>query len=161
MSEKKNEKTGVEKLKKELAAKGAQIQDYTEHLKRLQAEFENYMKRVEKERAELIASASERILVKLLLIVDDFERAMPQLENVSDELKQGIGMIFDNLHKLLDEEHVKAIDATGKFDANKHEVLMKVESSEPEDEILEEMQTGYELNGKVIRYSKVKISGGK
>ncbi len=152
----------IEKIQKEIQEKEAVIKDYTEHLKRLQAEFENYCKRVEKERQEFTTNASEKLIVKLLLIIDDFERALKELNKMPEETRKGIEMIFKNLHKVIDEENVKPIETIGKkLDAYKHDVVMKVESTEPEDTIIEEMQKGYTMNGKVIRYSKVKISTGK
>ena len=65
----------LEQFKHELAQKEALLADYTDHLKRLQAEFENYCKRVEKERKDVVGAASEKLVVKLLLVVDDFERS--------------------------------------------------------------------------------------
>ncbi|MBW3016172.1 nucleotide exchange factor GrpE [Candidatus Woesearchaeota archaeon] len=149
----------IEVFKRELAKKEAMLADYTDHLKRLQAEFENYCKRVEKERKDVAGFASERLIVKLLLVVDDFERALNELKGVPEETKKGIEMIFRNLHKILDEERVEPIRAVGeRFDPYRHEVVLQVESEEPEDVIVEELQKGYTMNGKVIRYSKVKIS---
>jgi molecular chaperone GrpE len=155
-------KPELEQFKLELARKEEQIADYTDHLKRMQAEFENYCKRVEKERKEFAGAASERLIVKLLLIIDDFERAMATLKGVPEEARKGIEMIFKNLHKVLDEESVNTIPAIGqKFDPYKHEVMLKAESEQPEDTIIEELQKGYVMNGKVIRYAKVKVSAGK
>ncbi len=155
----KKETVEIEPFKQELAKKDAQLADYTDHLKRLQAEFENYCKRVEKERKDLAGIASEKLVVKLLLVVDDFERALHQLKDVPQETKKGIEMIFKNLHKILDEERVEPIKSIGqKLDPYKHEVLMQTESDQPEDTIIEELQKGYTMNGKVIRYAKVKIS---
>jgi len=160
----KKETVESEQFKQELAKKDAQIADYTEHLKRLQAEFENYCKRVEKERKEYAGVASEKLIVKLLLVIDDFERALAQLKDVPEQMRKGIEMIFKNLHKILDEERVVPIKSVGqKFDPYKHEVLLQAESDKPDDIIIEELQKGYTMNGKVIRYAKVKISkhGGK
>ena len=158
----KKEPSETEQLKAELAKSQAIIADYTDHLKRLQAEFENYCKRVEKERKEFAGTASERLIVKLLLIIDDFERALGTLKDVPEQTRKGIEMIFKNLHKILDEEHVEQINAVGqKFDPYKHEVMLKIESEKPEDVVVEELQKGYTMNGKVIRYAKVKVSGGR
>ncbi|MBI4146698.1 nucleotide exchange factor GrpE [Candidatus Woesearchaeota archaeon] len=149
-------------LKDEITKKDAVIADYTDHLKRLQAEFENYCKRTDKERKEFVAFASEHLVVKLLLIIDDFERALKQLAGVPEETRKGIEMIFKNLHKVLDEEHVEPIDSVGKkFDPYKHEVMVQVESEAPADTVVEELQKGYEMNGKVIRYARVAVSKGK
>lgn len=149
----------IEVFKRELAKKEALLADYTDHLKRLQAEFENYCKRVENERKDIVGFASERLIVKLLLVIDDFERALNQLKDVPAETKKGIELIFRNLHKILDEERVEVIPVVGqKFDPYKHEVMLQVESDQPEDVIVEELQKGYMMNGKVIRYAKVKVS---
>ncbi len=155
----KKETAENEQFNQELAKKDAVIADYTDHLKRLQAEFENYCKRVEKQHTESAGMASEKLIVKLLLVVDDFERALVQLKNVPAETRKGIEMIFKNLHKILDEERVEPIKSVGeKLDPYKHEVMLQVESDKPDDIILEELQKGYTMNGKVIRYAKVKIS---
>lgn len=152
----------LSRIREELAKKEASLLDYTDHLKRLQAEFENYCKRTDKERIEYRQYASEKVIVKLLLIVDDFERALAQLKDVPPETKKGIDMIFKNLHKVLDEEKVEPINAIGqKLDPYKHEVMLQVESDKPEDTVLEELQRGYTMNGKVIRYARVKVSKGK
>ena len=144
-----------------LAENKALVAEYTEHLKRLQAEFENYVKRVEKERAEISERASARLIIKLLVIVDDFDRAVHQLKDVSPETRKGIELIFKNLHKVLAEEKVAPIKSIGeKLDPYRHEVLLQVESDAPEETILEELQKGYLMNGRVIRYAKVKVSKG-
>lgn len=152
----------LEQFKAELVKKEAQLQDYTDHLKRLQAEFENYCKRTEKERKDYMSYASEKLIVKLLLVIDDFERALSQMKNLPSETRKGIEMISKNLHKVLDEEHVEPISAVGqKLDPYKHEVLLQTESDQPEDTIIEELQKGYMMNGKVIRYARVKVAKPK
>lgn len=153
MSEKKQEKkekTETEQLKE-------QLDDYTEQLKRLQAEFENYQKRVEKERKEFVSFANEKIICELLCILDDFEKA---LQSVQDE---GVKLLYTKFKKLLEQHGVKPIESNGqKFDAFKHEVLCTIETEKyPEDTIIEEIQKGYEMNGKIIRFTKVKISKAK
>lgn len=149
MAEKKPEKSEAEKMQ-------AQIDEYTDQLKRLQAEFENYQKRVAKEQKEFVCFANEKLIAELLTIMDDFEKA---LENVNDE---GIKMIYNKLSKLLSDHGVKPIKSKGeKFDTFKHEVLCTQESDGDEDVIVEEIQKGYEMNGKIIRYAKVKITKAK
>jgi len=157
MTKKQKETVELEELKRDLDIQKATIEEYTDHLKRLQAEFDNYMKRTEKERAGFISQATERIVAKLLLVVDDFEHALP---NLPEDTKEGVQLIFKNLHKILEEEQVEAINATGKLDPYKHEVVLRIESQEPEDTIIEEIQKGYTMNGKVIRYAKVSVSKG-
>jgi len=155
----KKEHTEIEALKQELDEQKQQVAEYTDHLKRLQAEFDNYAKRVEKERGKLVEQASEHIILKLLNIMDDFERALPALDKAPDDVKQGVEMIYKNLHKVLTEEHVATIPTVGQpFDPFKHEVILKVDSDKAEDTIIEEVQRGYTLNGNVIRYAKVTVS---
>jgi molecular chaperone GrpE len=147
MGEKKKE-TEAENMKE-------QLDEYTDQLKRLQAEFENYQKRVAKEQKDFVCFANEKLIAELLTIMDDFEKA---LENVEDK---GIKMIYDKLSKLLADQGVKPIKSKGeKFDTFKHEVLCTEEGDE-EDVVIEEIQKGYEMNGKVIRYAKVKITKAK
>ena len=160
--EKKKAGSELQKLKKALELKEAQLREYTDHLKRLQAEVENYTKRVEKERAQVADTASEKLIVKLLLVFDDFERALNQMKDAPDTVKKGVEMIFKELHKILDEAKVAPIQSVGgKVDPYKHEVMLQVEDDKEQCIILEELQKGYTMNGKVIRYAKVKISGGK
>jgi len=149
-------------LKEQLAEKDARIADYADHLKRLQAEFENYCKRVDRERCDMQTIASERLVVKLLGVIDDFERALSSIKDISPDARKGIELIFKNLHKILDEENVEKIAAVGlHFDPYKHEVVLQVDSSEPEGTVLEELQSGYSMSGKVVRYAKVKVSKGR
>ena len=131
----------------------------TDTLKRLQAEFENYKKRIDKEKTEFVKYAHADIIQSMLPVLDSFEIA---LKNTNDKEKfvEGIKIIYAQFHSILEAEGLKPIKANGeKFDPYKHEVLMKEESDKPEDTILEEFQKGYMLNDKVLRHSKVKISG--
>ncbi len=158
----KQEKSETETLNDQLLKSEERVKDYTDHLKRLQAEFENYAKRVDKEREDFKKYAVEKLILKLLLIIDDFERAMIEFEkkDLPKELMEGIRMIFKNLHKTLNEEGVKEIDAKNKpFDPYKHEVLLhECRKDCPDNIVLDELQKGYMLGNKVIRYAKVKIN---
>ena len=102
---------------------------------------------------------SKDVIEKMLPVLDSFEIA---LKNTNDKEKfiEGIKIIFAQFHSVLEAEGLKQIKAAGeRFDPYKHEVLMKEESDKPEETILEEFQKGYMLNDKVLRHSKVKISG--
>lgn len=149
-------------FKKQLAEKDAIIVDYTNHLKRLQAEFENYVKRIEKDRAELIHFAGEKIILKLLIVVDDFERAIEQMKKTSapQQFVDGIEMVSKEFHKVLSAEGLQGIEAKGKkFDPYLHEVVTCVCRDDcAENTIVEEVQKGYLLGSRAIRYSKVIIS---
>lgn len=136
----------------------SELADYKEHLQRLQAEFDNYRKRIEKERAEYGKFANHELMFKLLAILDSFELALKNT-NKEDEFAKGIELIYSQFYSLLEKEGLKKIEALNKkFDPNYHEVLLIENSGKEEDIILEELQKGYMLNNKVLRYSKVKIS---
>ena len=139
--------------------KEERINELTDTLKRLQAEFENYKKWHAKEKTEFVKYAHADIIAQMLPVLDSFEIA---LKNTTDKEKfvEGIKMIYAQFHSILEAEGLRPIKAAGeKFDPYKHEVLMKEESDKPEETILEEFQKGYMLNDKVLRHSKVKISG--
>src|SRR3989344_5389038 len=146
-------------LKKQLEENQKTIEELTDTLKRLQAEFENYKKRVDKERTEFVKYAHADIVANMLPILDSFEIA---LKNTADKEKfaEGMKMIYAQLYSALEAEGLRPIGASGeKFDPYRHEVLLKEESDKPEGTILEEFQKGYMLNDKVLRFSKVKVSG--
>lgn len=150
------------KLKDE-AAKAA---EYWDKILRLQADFENTRKRLEREKQEFIRFANEEIIVELLNILDDLERTIELAQNGSENLPmflKGIEMIMAHLYEMLKDYGVKPIDAQGKiFDPNVHEALMQVEDKDvAEHTIVEELQKGYLLNEKVIRTAKVKVAVAK
>jgi len=154
-------KEAIEKdsLKNQLEDKNQKIEELTDTLKRLQAEFENFKKRIDKEKLEFVKYAHSDLIAGILPVLDSFEMA---LKNTNDKEKfaEGIKMIYAQFYSMLESEGLKPIKAIGeKFDPYKHEVLLKEESDKPEGTILEEFQKGYMLNDKVIRHSKVKISG--
>ncbi len=130
---------------------------------RLNAEFDNYRKRTLKEKAELIKSGSERVLLDVISVVDDFDRA---LENVSktedvDAVKEGIDLIYAKFLNFLTKHGVKEVDAIGHpFDTDKHEAITTIPAQEEEDKdkIVDCVQKGYTLDDKVIRYPKVIVA---
>lgn len=146
------------KAKPKKDVKEEKVNELTDSLQRLQAEFENYKKRVEKEKGEFVKYAKSDLIGKILPILDSFELA---LKNTADKDKfvKGVELIFAQLFSMLESEGLRQIKAVGeKFDPYKHEVLMKQESDKEDDFILEELQKGYMLNDKVLRHSKVKVS---
>ena len=159
--QKQPENQEVDQIKQELEAKAQQLEDYTNTLRRLQADFENYIKRTDKEKQEFSAYATGKLLLKLLNVVDDFERALSLSKEADKEtLLQGLEMVHKEVHKLLAEEGVKTIEAKGKFDPYKHEILDFQETEHEEGTILEEFQKGYMLKDKVLRPSRVRVSKG-
>ena len=150
-----------EKEKKELENLNNKIKELTDSLQRLQAEFENYKKRIEKEKQDFIRYASQDLIINLLPIVDSFEIA---LKNHKDKNKflEGMKLIFSQFYSLLEKGGLKQINPLDeKFDPNKHEVLMCNKSNKPDNTITEVLQKGYIVNDKLIRHAKVKIAKNK
>ncbi len=154
---KKHEKKKAEEKPKKKSDKEI-IAELTETLQRLQAEFENYKKQIEKEKAEFVKYAEANLIQKLLPIVDTFEIA---LRSTSDKEKfvKGMEIVYAQFFSTLEAEGLKPIEALGKkFDPYLHEVMLKQKSDGDDGVVLEELQKGYMLNGKVLRHTKVKIS---
>jgi molecular chaperone GrpE len=129
---------------------------------RLQAEFDNYRKRTLKEKMELTKSAGESLLVNILPLVDDFERALDSMKESKkdDPVKQGLDLIYKRFIDFLNQNGVKEIEAAGQeFDTDLHEAITKIPapSEELKGKIVDVVQKGYMLNDKVIRYAKVVI----
>lgn len=141
----------------------AKIAELDDKLLRLNAEFDNYRKRVLKEKAELILNGGEKVLTELLPVIDDIERAKSNVDNATDmdAVKEGINLIMEKFLAYLKKEGVIAIDAVGKdFDTDYHEAIAMV-PGQPEElkgKVIDCVQTGYMLNEKVIRHSKVAIA---
>jgi molecular chaperone GrpE len=130
---------------------------------RNQADLENTRKRLEREKQEFIKFANEGLILDLLNVLDDLERTVDLAEAGKEELSafvKGIEMILAHLYEMLKNHGVKPIEAEGKiFDPSFHEALMQVESKElPEHTIVEVLQKGYLIHGRVLRTAKVKVS---
>lgn len=155
----KSKKDKNEVLLKELGEKLAEITD--KHL-RLQAEFDNFRKRTMKEKAELIKSGGESVLVNILPVVDDFERALNSLKNVPDEDagKKGTQLIYNKFSEFLKQNNIKEIDAVNQdFNVDLHEAITKIPAPDEtlKGKVVDVVQKGYTLNDKVIRFAKVVI----
>ncbi len=135
-------------------------EEATEKFVRLQAEFQNYKKRTEKEKANLYKFANEKLILDLLPLMDNMERAIENSKDSSEKVVDGIKMIKKSLDEFFEKNGVKYIDAVGKpFDPEYHHAVMTEENDDIESEhIIEEFQKGYMLNEKVIRHSMVKVS---
>lgn len=168
----KKEEAASELQNKESASGGekdlkiAELEKEIEKLKdkflRKAAEFENYKRRTENDQLSLIKYSGLSFILKLLPVMDDFERSLDHIEEAKDinALKAGLKLVYEKLSKALDAEGVKKIDAVGKpFDVNFHEAIMqrKDDSVEPHT-VLEEVEKGYLYKDKVIRHSKVIVS---
>lgn len=128
----------------------------------LMAEFDNYRKRVTKEKAEIIKNGAEKVLSGLLPIVDDFERglkAASQADTV-DSVREGMELIYNKLIKFLESNGVKAMESTGKdFDPELHEAIATIPapSEDLKGKVIDTTQTGYTINDKVLRHAKVAV----
>jgi len=136
---------------------------WREKLLRLQADFENTRKRMDKDRQDFVKFANEGIILELLNILDDLERAVNLAETKHEDLPaflKGVEMIMAHLYETLKAHGVTVIKALdGKFDPHYHEALMQVEDKDkPEHTVAEELQKGYLLNDRVIRTAKVKVT---
>ena len=143
----------------ELEGQLHEIQD--KHL-RLQAEFDNFRRRTLKEKADLIKSGGESVLVNILPVVDDFERALDSLKGVEDEDagKQGTLLIYNKFKEFLKQSNIKEIDALHQdFDVDLHEAITKIPApgDDLKGKVVDVIQKGYCLNEKVIRFAKVVI----
>lgn len=138
----------------------AQLKDA--HL-RLMAEYDNYRKRTIKEKADLIKNGGEKVFIGLLPVIDDFERALETIEKAKemDIIKEGIDLIYRKFISFLQQNGMKAINSIGEnFEADLFEAVATVpaENEEQKGKVIDNLQTGYTLNDKVIRHAKVVVA---
>ncbi len=152
----------------ELNEKAKKCDEYYDKMLRLQAELENTKKRLDKEKIEFMRFANEDLVIRLLPAVDNYDRALASVKHTkeSDAILEGIRIVQKELHAILKDYGVEAIKGVGeKFDPHLHEAIAVVQTDEyQEDTVVEEVQKGYTLNGRLIRPSIVKVSrkkGGK
>jgi molecular chaperone GrpE len=145
-----------------LEEKTQEAESYYDRLLRLQADYENYKKRTQKEKAEQAKYANENLITKLFVVLDDLDRAMASARNdgADGRILEGIELIWDKLRDILDKAGLEEIATVGQeFDPNYHEAVMTAPAKENEDNmIVEELQKGYTLSGKVIRPAKVVVA---
>jgi molecular chaperone GrpE len=137
------------------------VEELTDLVKRTQAEFENFRKRVEREWTEKSRLAAERVIVDLLAILDTLDKAIESTHNNAEGQAIGLEGIRKQLMQVLQRSGMKEIDTEGPFNPFLHEALMREETTDEEDgQILEVFQKGYMLGPKVIRAARVKVSVG-
>lgn len=152
----------VASLKKALDDEKAKAEDYLANWQRTQADFVNFKRRTEQERGEVVKLANATLVLNLLPIVDDLERA---LENVSEKLAgmtwvEGIELIYRKFMAILEASGLSEIKAVGEiFDPNLHEAVLEVEGEE--GKVIEAIQKGYKLHDRVLRPTMVKVGRGK
>ena len=129
---------------------------------RLYAEFDNYKRRTSKERIEILQTAGKDVIVSLLGILDDFERAEKAMESAQEvaPVKEGVDLIHQKLKSLLNQKGLKPMVSKGEqFDADIHEAVTNIPapSEDLKGKVIDELEKGYYLNDKVIRYAKVVV----
>ncbi len=130
--------------------------ELTDMLKRLQAEFENYRKRKEKEIEKIREHSNRELIYKLLNIMDNMELALKSKDDKS--LRQGLEMIYSQLVSVLEKEGLEKIKDNKNFNPELHEAVITEKSEKEDGTILEVFQPGYKLKGKVIRTAKVRVA---
>ena len=148
----------AEKALEEAKGKFAELND--KHI-RLQAEFDNFRKRTAKEKLDLTATASENVIKDILPVLDDFERALQNMEKNGNEADmKGVTLIYNKLKDTLKKKGLEEIDAAGAdFNTDEHEALTMIPAptEEQKGKVLDVIQKGYKLNGKVIRFARVVV----
>lgn len=154
---------GLADLQQRLARAEAEVREHKDQWLRTMAEFKNYKRRAEAERAELVRSAGASLLMKLLPVVDDFERAVSSVppEIASSAWWSGTQLIAQKFTTLLESEGVKPIEALGKeFDPHLHDAVLYEEAEGQDGLVVAELQKGYRLHERVLRPAMVKVGKG-
>lgn len=156
------EKQKIQDLEKEIEQLKTEKAELNDRFLRLFSEFDNYKKRVSKEKLDLIATASEKVLVSLLPVVDDFERAIAANEKADniDSIKEGFNLIYNKLLQMMKRFDVEEIQAKGEeFNTDFHEAVTHFPAQKEEDKgkVIDVTEKGYKLKDKVIRYAKVVV----
>lgn len=167
LMEDENESASAEKEKEseitELEKKDQEIQNLNDKYLRLYSEFENFRRRTQKERVDLIKTAGADIFTSLLPVLDDFERAMVAMEDTKDieGVKDGVELIYNKLFNTLKQQGLEIMDSSiGKeFDSEIHEAITQVPapSKKMKGKVVDEVEKGYMVKGKVLRYAKVVV----
>ena len=160
--EKAHKKSHAEELLEQIEKSEMELLDLKDRHMRLQAEFDNYRKRTLKERIELMKTANESLLISILPVVDDFDRANQTLDLVEEQspVKEGVQLIYNKFQDFLKQNGIKEIEAKGlDFNTDLHEAITKIPAPTEDlaGKIVDVVQKGYYLNDKVIRFAKVVI----
>lgn len=154
------EKTTELTVEEQLEAAKKEVEQYKDKYLRAVAEFDNYRKRTLKEKAELLLNGSEKAVCAFLPILDDFERAIADKTEDVNVIKEGVQIIFNKFNKTLESLGVRKIETEGKdFDVDFHEAVAMVPGmgDDKKGKVIDCVQTGYQLNDKVIRHAKVAV----
>lgn len=155
-----DEMTAEPTIEEQLEAAKKEVEQYKDKYLRAVAEFDNYRKRTLKEKAELLLNGSEKAVCAFLPILDDFERAIADKTEDVNAIKEGMQIIFNKFNKTLESLGVKKVETEGKdFDVDFHEAVAMVPGmgDDKKGKVIDCVQTGYQLNDKVIRHAKVAV----
>lgn len=157
--ETKEEQAFIDKLNEELEEQRKKADEYYESLRRNMAEFDNFKKRIAKEKDNMYLSVVSEVIGAILPVVDNFEKAV-NAESKDDKYKEGIELIYKDLMAMLKKYNVEPIEDMGcTFDPEYHEAVMSViDETKGEKEIVEVFRRGYKLGDKVVRHSLVKVA---
>jgi molecular chaperone GrpE len=150
------------KLKEQMDELTAKNEELKDKYLRLFADFDNYKKRMAKERLELMDSAGKDIIKSVLPVIDDFERAQKALQNSDDvsALKEGLDLVYQKLFKTLESKGLKPMESNGKeFDADLHEAITEIPapSDDMKGKVIDTVEKGYYLSDKILRHAKVVV----
>ncbi len=157
-----DKKTRKLKAEKKLDELGVQYKDLNDKYLRLYSEFDNYRKRTNKERLDILKSASAEVITDLLPVIDDFDRGLKAMDDhdVDEETKKGQELIYNKFFSLLTQKGLEPMNSIGKdFDTDYHEAITNIPA--PSDDmvgkVVDVIEKGYLLNGKIIRFAKVVV----
>lgn len=153
---------GVEELEAELGERDERIEELESRLKRTQADFQNYKKRAKKRRDQVEERATEELVTRLLDVRDNLKRAVEEESEDVASLQEGVEMTLSEFDRVLEGENVSEVapDPGSEIDPQRHEVMMRVDSEQPEGAIDEVYTPGYEMSGKILRPAQVTVSEG-
>jgi molecular chaperone GrpE len=149
----------IEQFEADLATLQRERDEWLDTTKRLQADFENYRKRVMREQTVLVERASEGVLEQLLPVLDNFELAIASLDDdTSEKVRKGVELVYADLVSVLEKNGLERIDALGsEFDPNEHEAVMQ-DGGDGEPIVGDVLRTGWKLKGRVLRPAMVKVT---
>lgn len=164
-SKEKTEEKTIEKIEtpeEKIENLGYKLAEMNDKYLRLSAEFDNYRRRTLKEKMELTKTASEKVLINILPVIDNLERALVSIQETDDikALEEGVSLIYNNFKDFIKQQGVKEIESKEQiFDTDFHEAITKIPapSDELKGKVVDVIEKGYTLNDKVIRFSKVVI----
>lgn len=158
----KAEKADEEKKEQENSSSDSKINELNDKYLRLYSEYDNYRKRTIREKADIIKTAAEDVLKAMLPVIDDFERAIKANENVKDvdAIKEGLRLIYNKMKNVTQQKGLQSFESKGAaFDPDTMEAIthIPVEDKDQKGKVVDEVEKGYKLGDKVIRYAKVVV----